>query len=81
MLDGRVKENEEKVQILKMPSTSSRKKPNWRSASLRSGQALADYMIDVEIEEMDLFAGSRGQWLLGHATSVNAYDLSKPVRT
>ena len=31
---------------------------------------------------MDLYKpGSRGQWLLGHANvSVNAYDLSKPVR-
>jgi len=42
----------------------------------------ADYVIDVEVNEMDLFKpGSRGQWLQGRATvSVCAYDLTKPLR-
>ena len=86
--DARVKENEEKVQVLKMPRIDEYKSehPNWRAAHPYDvGREVADgvdYLIDVEINEMDLYKpGSRGQWLLGHANvSVNAYDLSKPLR-
>src|SRR5215213_3938360 len=88
ILDVKVKENEEKVQILKMPKIDEYKSqnPNWKATHpCEAGKALAegtDYVIDVEITEMDLYKpGSRGQWLLGHASvSVNAYDLSKPLR-
>jgi hypothetical protein len=88
LLDARVKENEEKVQVLKMPRIDEYKSehPNWRAAHPYDvGREVADgvdYLIDVEINEMDLYKpGSRGQWLLGHANvSVNAYDLSKPLR-
>jgi hypothetical protein len=80
------KANEEKVQVLKMPALDKFKDetPNWRSARPYDiGQKFeADYVIDVEIQEMDLFKpGSRGQWLQGRATvSVNAYDLNKPLK-
>jgi hypothetical protein len=86
MLDARVKENEEKVQVLKMQVIDKYKadNPNWRTESPYDiGKSFgADYVIDVEIQEMDLYKpGSRGQWLLGHATvAVDAYDLSKPLR-
>jgi hypothetical protein len=86
MLTDRVRENEEKVQVLKMPALDKFKEdtPNWRAANPYDlGKKFeADYMIDVEIQEMDLFKpGSRGQWLQGRATvSVNAYDLSKPLK-
>lgn len=86
MLTDRIKENEEKVQVKKMPALDQFKEetPNWRSASPYDiGKKMdADYMIDVEIQEMDLFKpGSRGQFLLGRATlSVNAYDLTKPLK-
>ena len=88
VLDARVKENEEKVQVLKMPRIDEYKAehPNWRAAHpYEVGKEVADgvdYLIDVEINEMELYKpGSRGQWLLGHANvSVSAYDLSKPLR-
>jgi hypothetical protein len=88
VLDLMVKENEDKVQVLKMPRIDEYKaqNPNWRSAHpCEIGKAVAegtDYVIDVEVQEMDLYKpGSRGQWLQGHATvAVNAYDLSKPLR-
>lgn len=84
-IDARVKENEEKVQVLKMQVIDKYKadNPNWRTESPYDiGKTFgADYVIDVEIQEMDLYKpGSRGQWLLGHATvAVDAYDLSKPL--
>jgi hypothetical protein len=88
ILDARVKENEEKVQVLKMPKLDEYKSqhPNWRATHpCDIGKEIADgtdYVIDVEINEMDLYKpGSRGQWLLGHANvSVSAYDLSKTLR-
>jgi hypothetical protein len=86
ILDARTKENEEKVQILKMQVIDKFKEdnPNWKSVHPHDlGKKFgADYIIDVEIREMDLFKpGSRGQWLLGHANvSVDAYDLTKEIR-
>lgn len=86
VLDSRLKENEEKVQVLKMPRIDEFKSEhtNWRSQHpYEIGKTFsADYVIDVEILEMDLYkAGSRGQWLQGRATvSVNAYDLAKAVK-
>jgi hypothetical protein len=88
VLDARVKENEEKVQVLKMPKIDDFKSenPNWRSVHPYDiGRTIAentDYVIDVEILEMDLYKpGSRGQWLQGHATvGVTAYDLAKPLK-
>lgn len=85
-LETRLKESEEKVQILKMPALDKFKNdtPNWRSAKPYDvgKQFGADYMIDVEIQEMDLFKpGSRGKWLQGRAVvSVNVYELSKPLK-
>ena len=88
ILDARVRENEEKVQVLKMPRIDEYKSqhPNWKALHpCDLGKDVAegtDYVIDVEINEMDLYKpGSRGQWLLGHANlSVSAYDLTKPLR-
>jgi hypothetical protein len=88
VLDARLKENEAKVQVLKMPRIDEFKSenPNWRSVHPNDiGRTIAentDYVIDVEILEMDLYKpGSRGQWLQGHATvGVNAYDLAKPLK-
>ena len=86
VLDTRLKENEEKVMVLKMPKIDEYKSehPNWRSIHPYDvGKNFsADYVVDVEILDMDLYKpGSRGQWLQGRATiSVNAYDLSKAVR-
>jgi hypothetical protein len=86
VLDMRVKENDEKVQVLKMQVIDKFKEdnPNWRKVHPCDfgKQFGADYVIDVEIVEMDLFKqGSREQWLLGHAVvAVDAYDLSKPIR-
>jgi hypothetical protein len=87
-LDTSVKANNEKVQVLKMPRIDEYKaqNPNWRSVHpCEMGKAVADgtdYVIDVEIQEMDLYKpGSRGQWLQGRATiSVSAYDLSKAIK-
>jgi hypothetical protein len=88
ILDARVKENDEKVLILKMPRIDEYKaqNPNWKSAHpCDIGRTVAentDYVIDVEIAEMDLYKpGSRGQWLQGHAiVHVNVYDLTKPLK-
>lgn len=88
ILDARVKENEEKIQILKMPKIDEYKaqNPNWKAVHPYDfGRDVAegtDYVIDVEVREMDLFKpGGRKQWLQGHAiVSVAAYDLSKPLR-
>ncbi|WP_157368888.1 hypothetical protein [Zavarzinella formosa] len=86
VLDARLKENEEKVQVLKMPKIDEYKSehPNWRSAHPYDiGKNFsADYVVDVEIIDMDLYKpNSQGQWLQGRAAiSVNAYDLSKSVR-
>ena len=88
ILDAAVRENEEKVQVLKMPKIDEfrSQNPNWKAMHpVDFGKAVAegtDYVIDVEIHEMDLYKpGSRRQWLLGHANvSVEAYDLSKPLR-
>lgn len=88
VLDANIKASDQKVQILKMPKIDQYKSenPNWRSVHpVEMGKAVAegtDYVIDVEIQEMDLFKpGSRGQWLQGRATiSVSAYDLSKPLK-
>jgi hypothetical protein len=88
MLDALVKENEEQVQILKMPRIDEYKSqnPNWKAAHPYDiGRTVAentDYVIDVEIAEMDLYKpGSRGQWLQGHAIVwVSVYDLTKPLR-
>lgn len=88
VLEERVKENEEKVEVLKMPKIDDFRAndPNWRAVHPYDlGKAVAqgtDYVIDVEILEMDLFKpGSRGQWLQGHATvAVAVYDLNKPLK-
>ncbi len=88
VLDARVKENEEKVLILKMPLIIEYKSqhPNCRAMNpCDLGKAIAegtDYVIDVEIVEMQLYKpGSRGQWLQGQATvNVCAYDLTKPLK-
>ena len=88
VLDARVREHEEKVQVLKMPRIDEFKSenPNWRSIHPYDiGKTIAentDYVIDAEILEMDLYKpGSRGQWLQGHATvAVTAYDLAKPLK-
>ncbi|MSR54073.1 MAG: hypothetical protein EXS09_12395 [Gemmataceae bacterium] len=86
MLDARLKANEEKVLVLKMPTIDKFRSdnPNWRSVHPYDigKEFKADYVIDVEIQEMDLFKeGSQRRWLKGHATvSVNAYDLSKPLK-
>lgn len=85
MLDARLKENEEKVLVLKMPRIDEYKSenPNWRSVNpMDIGKTFGgDYVIDVEVQEMDLFKpGSRGQFLQGRATvTVEAFDLSKPA--
>jgi hypothetical protein len=87
-LDANIKGNEEKTQVLKMPKIDEYKSqnPNWRAAHpAEMGKSVAegtDYVIDVEIQDIDLYKpGSRGQWLQGHATvSVNAYDLTKPIK-
>jgi len=86
VLDTRLKENEEKVQVKKKQLIDEYKAEhaNWRTVQPYDigKHFAADYVVDVEILEMDLFKpGGRGQWLQGRATvSVNAYDLSKPVR-
>lgn len=88
ILDARLKENEDKVQILKMPLVDEfkSKNPNWRSLHPKDfGAAVAegtDYVIDVEIVEMELYKpGSHGKWLQGHCTlSISAYDLLKPLK-
>jgi hypothetical protein len=88
VLTEAVKRNEEKVQVLKMPKIDDfrSENPNWKAMHpIDFGKAVAegtDYVIDVEVREMDLYKpGSRKQWLLGHASvSVEAYDLSKPLR-
>lgn len=87
-LEANIKANEQKIQVLKMPKIDEYKSqnPNWRSIHpVEMGKAVAegtDYVIDVEIQEMELFKpGSRGQWLQGRATvSINAYDLTKPLK-
>jgi hypothetical protein len=87
-LDANIKASDQKVQVLKMPKIDQYKSdnPNWRSVHpVEMGKAVAegtDYVIDVEIQEMDLFKPhSRGQWLQGRATvSVSAYDVTKPVK-
>jgi hypothetical protein len=87
-LEANLKASEEKVQILKMPRIDEYRSqnPNWRVAHpcdrAKEVAEATDYVIDVEINEMDLFKpGSRGQWLQGRATiSVSAYDMSKPLR-
>ena len=87
-LDANVRANEQKVQVLKMPRIDEYKaqNPNWRSVHpCEMGKAVAegvDYVIDVEIQQMDLYKpGSRGQWLQGRATvAISAYDLTKPVK-
>lgn len=86
VLDTRLKENEEKVMVLKMPKIDEYKSdnPSWRSTHpYEIGKNFsADYVVDVEIMDMDLYKpGSNGAWLQGRATvSVNAYDLSKAVK-
>lgn len=86
VLDALTKKNEEEVHVLKMTVIDNFKSdtPNWRrlkpyDIGTKFG---ADYVIDVEIGEMDLYKqGSRGDFLQGKATiSVAAYDLSKPVK-
>ena len=85
-LDARLKENEEPVLVMKMPWLDKYKSdnPNWHAIHPYDigKEANADYLIDVEIDEMDIYKpGSRGQWLLGHSTvSVSAYDISKPIK-
>lgn len=85
MLDAGLKSNEQKVKVLKMPVIDKFRAddPNWRSIHPYDiGKEFnADYVIDVEIDEMSLFKpGSRSRFLKGHATiSVNAFDLSKPL--
>jgi hypothetical protein len=88
VLEANLKASEEKVQVLKMLRIDEYRSqnPNWRVAHpcdrAREVAEGADYVIDVEINEMDLFKpGTRGQWLQGRATiSVSAYDLTKPLR-
>lgn len=88
ILDARLKENEDKVLVLKMPVIDDfkSKNPNWRSLHPKDfGAAVAegtDYVIDVEIVDMELYKpGSRGKWLQGHSTvCVTAYDLTKPLK-
>lgn len=86
ILDSLTKKNEEKVQVLKMTVIDNFKSdhPNWRGMKpydigTKYG---ADYVIDVEIGEMDLYKqGSRGDFLQGRATiSVAAYNLAKPLK-
>jgi hypothetical protein len=87
-LDANIKANEDKIHVLKMPKIDEYKSqnPNWRSVHPADmGRDVAegtDYVIDIEILEIDLYKpGSRGQWLQGRATvSVCAYDLLKPVK-
>ena len=88
VLDARLQDNDEKVQVLKMPLIIEYKAqhPNCRAMSPYDlGRAIADatdYVIDVEIVEMELYKpGSRGHWLQGQATvNVCAYDLTKPLK-
>jgi hypothetical protein len=88
VLDARLKEHEEKVQVLKMPRLDEYKaqNPNWKTVHPYDlGKTVAegaDYVIDVEIVELELYKpGGRGQWLQGRANVlVSAFDLSKPVR-
>jgi hypothetical protein len=86
ILDANVKQNSEKVLVLKMPIIDKYKseEPNWRAIDpCDIGKHFgADYVIDIEILAIDLYKpGSRRQWLQGHASvSVNAYDLSKPLK-
>jgi hypothetical protein len=86
ILDAHIKENEQKVQVLKTQVLDNYKSenPNWRTASPQEigKEFMADYVIDVEVRQMDLYKpGSRGQWLQGRAAvTVSAYDLSKQVR-
>lgn len=88
ILDAAVQQNEEKVQILKMLKIDEYRSqnPNWKAEHpVDFAQAVAeatDYVIDVEVHEMDLYKpGSRRQWLLGHANvSVEAFDVTKPLR-
>lgn len=86
ILDARLKENEEKVQLFQMPAIDRFRNDNanWRALKPYDiGKEFnADYMIDVEIQDIDLFKpGSRGQFLQGRAAiSVNVYDMSKPLR-
>lgn len=85
-LDAGLKANEEKVQVLKTQvlDTYKSENPNWRTVSPQDlgKEFLADYVIDVEIREIDLYKpGSRGQWLQGHAAvTVSAYSLAKPAK-
>jgi hypothetical protein len=85
ILDARIKENEDEVQVLKMPVIDKVREdnPNWAAIDpYEIGKKFgADYVIDVEIREMDLYKPGSRQFLLGHANvSVSAYDLSKPLK-
>jgi hypothetical protein len=87
-LDANIKANEDKIQVLKMLKIDEYKgeNPNWKMLHpTELAKAVAegtDYVIDVEISEMDLFKPlSRGQWLQGKANiSVSAYDVTKAVK-
>lgn len=86
MLDAGLKANQEKVLVLKMPKIDDFRadNPNWRSVHPYDiGKEFnADYVIDVEIDEMSLYKpGSRNRFLKGQASiTVSAYDLSKPLK-
>jgi hypothetical protein len=87
VMDARAKENEEKIQILKMPKIDEFKSqnPNWRPLHPYDlGKSIAegvDYVIDVEIVDMDLYKPGTSRWLQGRATvTVCVYDLTKPLK-
>jgi hypothetical protein len=88
VLDSFVKANEDRVQVLKMPRIDEYRtqNPNWRSVHpCDMAKKLAegtDYVIDIEVLEMDLYKPrSQGQWLQGRATvSISAYDVTKAVQ-
>jgi hypothetical protein len=86
-LDERCRLNEEQVLVLKMPRIDQFKtdNPNWRSMNPhkigKREEFHADYVIDVEIVELDLFKpDGRKEWLKGNANiSIAAYDINKPL--
>lgn len=86
ILDARCKENEEKVLILKMPRIDEYKNDNvnWKTKRPYDiGKELnADYVIDVEIAEIELYKpGPQKNWLQGHASlTITAFDIHKPLK-
>lgn len=86
-LEANTKKNEEKVIVLAMQFIDKIRadNPNWRGMNPYDiGKKFegTDYVIDVEIGEMDLFKpNSRGEFLQGRASvSVTAFDMTKPLK-